>query len=525
MILLASISGIQDFLFDVREEGGGQARSLRHRSFRIQLIAECVAIRLLEAAGLSRDKLHFCAAAKVAIDATGISTEALAAVRSAIVDLEYQLLHETHGRLRLACALEESCDTFASTMQRAERALRRSKLRAYAPCGGNDSWSASSLTLDEPYDAAREADLDAAFGRDLANAKWLTIDRDDGTCDDESLPCVGLRVRLSQDAPRPRATMVSCSNLVASAQAPAGIERHLVHARTLARHIPRDAHGNPIEFLELAQRSRGAPMLGVLKADADSLGVAVSTAIARGGAVALRKFSAGLDEFFAQTLEAEKKRANSPWANVYTVFSGGDDILAVGPWDVMIDFAGHMQSLFNKQFGEGAANSPSPTPLTISAAVAIIKPRYPVHIAAHQAEELLSHAKTALAAGATAPKDSCALLGDLWKWKDHARIVSEGKKLADWVDAGGVQRGWLQTILELNLLRCGKAGPQYKDIHPASATSKLAYHISRNWPHDGPARAWIEQVFKNFDNQSPHVSTVVRYAMLATRGKNSGDEQ
>ena len=266
-------------------------------------------------------------------------------------------------------------------------------------------------------------------------------------------------------------------------------------------------------------------MLGVLKADADSLGVAVSTAIARGGAVALRKFSAGLDEFFAQTLEAEKKRANSPWANVYTVFSGGDDILAVGPWDVMIDFAGHMQSLFNKQFGEGAANSPSPKPLTISAAVAIIKPRYPVHIAAHQAEELLSHAKTALAAGATAPKDSCALLGDLWKWKDHARIVSEGKKLADWVDAGGVQRGWLQTILELNLLRCGKAGPQYKDIHPASATSKLAYHISRNWPRDGSAREWIEQVAKDFDRQSSRVSTIVRYAMLATRGKNSGDEQ
>jgi len=35
MLILASISGIQDFLFDVRESGGGQAKSLRHRSFRI----------------------------------------------------------------------------------------------------------------------------------------------------------------------------------------------------------------------------------------------------------------------------------------------------------------------------------------------------------------------------------------------------------------------------------------------------------------------------------------------------------
>jgi hypothetical protein len=148
-----------------------------------------------------------------------------------------------------------------------------------------------------------------------------------------------------------------------------------------------------------------------------------------------------------------------------------------------------------------------------------------VHIAAHQAEELLSDAKTKSASGAKAPKDQFVVLGDLWKWKDHNGIVKDAKQLADWVDAGIVERGWLQTILELSLLRRGEAGPQYKDIHPAAATSKLAYHISRNWPHDGPARAWIEQVFKNFDSQSPHVSTIVRYAMLATRGKNSGDEQ
>lgn len=64
-------------------------------------------------------------------------------------------------------------------MQRAERALRRSKLRAYAP-----SWAraihgvaggAGSLKLDEHNDASREAELDSEFGRDLANANWLTI--------------------------------------------------------------------------------------------------------------------------------------------------------------------------------------------------------------------------------------------------------------------------------------------------------------------------------------------------------------
>jgi hypothetical protein len=33
MIILGDISGIQNYLFDVAEEGGGQARRLRARSF------------------------------------------------------------------------------------------------------------------------------------------------------------------------------------------------------------------------------------------------------------------------------------------------------------------------------------------------------------------------------------------------------------------------------------------------------------------------------------------------------------
>lgn len=75
MLILASLSGIQDFLFDVRESGGGQARSLRNHSFRIQLITECVTLRLLEAAGLPYARLVSGAAGKACIDAEGLSLE------------------------------------------------------------------------------------------------------------------------------------------------------------------------------------------------------------------------------------------------------------------------------------------------------------------------------------------------------------------------------------------------------------------------------------------------------------------
>jgi len=105
------------------------------------------------------------------------------------------------------------------------------------------------------------------------------------------------------------------------------------------------------------------------------------------------------------------------------------------------------------------------------------------------------------------------VLGDFWKWGDHTRIVSECKQLADWVDAGFVRRSWLKTILDLN------------EVDPSTATYKLAYHVQRDWPRKGPARAWIDHVAKSFGADSQRISAIIQYAMLATRSGNLGDDQ
>jgi len=544
MLILASLSGIQDFLFDVRESGGRQARSLRNRSFRVQLLAECVALRLLEAAALPYDRLLFSAAGNVCIDAGQLAPDRVATLRSAAADIQQRLLRETHGRLRLSIAFEQSAGTFADRFERARLALTAAKLRPLAPLAGGASgvWGGDALCVRQVWDADAEADRDADLGRRLVNAHWLTIRRSNGTPDAGASDTLGYRVSLEAGEPAAAGDLVSCSNLNEPLSPPPSIDRKFFHPRRLARHVPRDRHGQPIEFLDLAARSRGAPMLGVLKADADSLGEAVNQTLRQSadGAAALQQLSNALDRFFAETLEAEKQR--DPWNLIYTVFSGGDDMLVVGPWNVMLDFAGHMRGLFNARFGQGASDRPCPAPLTISAGVAIIKPRYPVHLAAQQAEELLEQAKGSVSPG-TPPKDQCAALGGVWKWQHHDAIISAGRQLADWVDAGVIQRGWLHTLLQLALLRRAKAGPEYADVHPAAATARLAYHVARNWPRrckeprndaqraGNAARAWIDEILREFDQfdvtthiQTIYLPAIVRYAMLATRSGESEDK-
>lgn len=541
MLILASLSGIQDFLFDIRESGGGQARSLRNRSFRIQLIAECVALRLLEAAKLPYERLVFSAAGKVCINAEGLSAESFKAVREAAADMERRLLSNIHGRVRLSVALDELHGSFAEQFERASRALVVNKLRSYAATApGAETWRDRMLVVRELWDANAEAERDAELGRRLVNARWLTIRSSDGTRNGMSTDTLGFRVSLDANEPVATGDLASCSNLADPERAPRNIDHRFFHPRRLARHVPRDAHGQPIEFVDLAARARGAPMLGVLKADADSLGDAVSAALRQStgdGPAAIRALSQSLDRFFAETLDAEKTRAGSRWNSIYTVFSGGDDMLAVGPWDVMLDFAAQARTLFNKQFGQDATNSPSPTPLTISAGVAVIKPKYPIHLGAQQAEELLEQAKGEKAPRAPQPKDQCAALGSLWKWQDHDVIIGAGKQLADWVDEGIIQRGWLHTLLELALLRRGQAGPEYAGVHPATATSRLTYHVARNWPKPRrgddpppPARQWIDAILREFDQfdstahvETIHLPAIVRYAILATRSGGSED--
>jgi len=485
MLILGDLSGIQDFLFDVRESGGKQAATLRFRSLRLQLIAECIARRVLWSLDLPEaERLLYCAAGKFAIEATGAASidDRLDPIRA---DIEIWLLNHTHGRLRCTIVADDSLGTAAERIHAASTVLQRGKLQAWASV----SRAARPLVVPASFDLKGESDCDVAMGNQLKNA--TTIEFVAETADPEWPPGVALQCTSRQPG-QPRTG------------------RSWLLLDRIARHTPRHPDGSLVEFVDLARRSTGAPMLGVLKADADSLGDAIRKRLGSSQTFApLTQFSQKLDTFFGQTLGREMVAAGSRWNNIYTVFAGGDDLLLVGPWDTIIDFAAHVRKRFTDEFTSDR--------LTLSAGCAIIKPKFPIHLAARQAEDLLETAKAG-------PKDQFAALGEVWRWDCHAAIINAGKQLRIWVASSEIQRGWLHTVLELALLQCGQAHARGPGIIPAMASSRLAYHVARNWPKTGAARQWIDGVLKDFDGfrntSNPiilHLPAIIRYAMLATR--------
>lgn len=532
MIVLGDISGIQNYLFDIAEGGGGQARRLRARSFFLQLLIECAALRVLRTLGWPSGDQYFLlsGAGKFVLSGpryNGVEAQ-LEAERQQLNDW---LLRETRGELKLILTWAGEVITEVENYRCAQQSLQLIKARPWGPSSPT-GWDPARLVLaplDTPCGLCRhapavedETDPDTGtvrrvcrtcaenrnLGRRLPTARWLVI------CNKpmhNDLNLFNLGVSLSQEnqlAVGPETLVVA--NYRNPTNRPNWCPEEQFLKRRFMAHIPIDDRGQPVEFSKLARRSRGDHLLGVLKADADSLGVMIERLlIGQRDLQRLTDFSRELDGFFAGTL---KEEIEQNWPLIYTVFAGGDDLVMVGPWDVMVEFAGRMRELFAQQFGERG--------LTISAGLALLKPKRPIKAAVAEAERLLEDAKTRTAPREASPKDQLAAFGQLWKWQRHDAILNLAKQLTNWVDAGQMERGWLHTLLNL-------AEERHGDHPDLLATSRLAYHVDRNYKPRTAARRWAESLVRRFDDVGQvdvrYLPSIVRYALTATRSPSLED--
>ncbi len=147
----------------------------------------------------------------------------------------------------------------------------------------------------------------------------------------------------------------------------------------------------------------GAQFLGVLRADVDNLGFIFRRGIGEVKSLSrLATLSRMTDLFFSgwvnQTLNSP------PYDRVYTVYSGGDDLCLVGPWDVLVDFTRHLAAEFQRY----VAGNPN---VTLSAALAVTKPKFPIATSARQAGALLKAAKDT-------GRDRFNLFGVITRWRE-----------------------------------------------------------------------------------------------------------
>ncbi|HAS47301.1 MAG TPA: type III-A CRISPR-associated protein Cas10/Csm1 [Microscillaceae bacterium] len=140
----------------------------------------------------------------------------------------------------------------------------------------------------------------------------------------------------------------------------------------------------------VATEGKGFHRLGVLRMDVDGLGGLFANDMqAKFGRESLQNFpayamvSSLLDTFYAgylNTLRAKDKYRD--WVNI--LYSGGDDVFAIGRWDLVLDFAHEIQQKFKAYAGARP---------TLSAGVALITPKFPISKGADMAGDAEHNAK------------------------------------------------------------------------------------------------------------------------------------
>ncbi len=489
----ADLSGIQDYVLGIGPEGKGQAKRLRARSFVVELV---------ERAALARVRAAFSVAdSDVLVRGGGgffLRIDHCADL-TRLDRLRRQMQRELHdefgGEIRIVLAWGRSAE-------QVHRRLEHLKRRPWEVILQNgDAWNPNAWHLPsvvplcqlcgrfraptKDQSGLRQCDRcqqSTRLGEQLATWKWMRT--------------------VSSEPRGPRTTVLGTTFAPVSTT---GDEVPVPHAFPVRRRIPREvSSGRPLTFEQLARMAQGASRLAVLKADVDDVGLRVEKIVRNDGPVRLREFSRDLHSFFAESIQ---DLIGASWPSIYTVFAGGDDLLLVGPWDTVLDFARDLHRRFKDGPGQRYAG------LTFCAGVALAAYRLPVRHAVGRAEELLDHAKK------VENKNSCSSLGATWPWKRHGAVISEGKRLARSVDAGTMSRSLIQRLLTLL--------DRSSDVKLRAA--RWSYQIGRHGARfDRKVSRWAEDVLRSLANHEDiqrldEAKATMRYALLATQGVRKED--
>ncbi|MEJ5224213.1 MAG: type III-A CRISPR-associated protein Cas10/Csm1 [Anaerolineales bacterium] len=468
LLVGGDISGVQAFIYTISSKGA--AKMLRGRSFYLQLLTEAVLRFVLQRLGLPYTNVIYSGGGHFYLLAPLSARDELPKIQAEVGKILYHQ-HGTQLYLVLGSASVPAKGFTAGKLQdywqKMHNQLTLAKNRRYAELGkalfdvfelpehggnpdqtcsvcGDDSRGASNW--DEWEGQSKICPLCRSFaetlGKDLPDARFLalkfgepqtSVKKADTALD--ILGLFGMDVQFLKIADAEIEIAPGQQVVLWALDDPQNgnwpktrilVPRWL---RYTANRVP------PLTFDELQQKCEsGFQRLGVLRMDVDNLGHLFKDGL--DNAFSLSRMAA-LSSQISLFFEGWLKRIveNKDWHNlVYTVYSGGDDLFLLAPWD-------KVPALAQKIVDDFAAYTAHPG-MHISGGMAFIDGKYPIYQAAEDAEEAEQLAKDN-------GRNSFAFLNKAWKWNQF-RELSERKDQLSMMVKGETsgERGGPKSILQ-----------------------------------------------------------------------------
>ncbi|MEK6590066.1 MAG: hypothetical protein AABZ11_05245, partial [Nitrospinota bacterium] len=280
--------------------------------------------------------------------------------------------------------------------------------------------------------------------------------------------------------------------------------------------------GNVLSFEIIAEASIGDKRIGVLKMDVDYLGLIFAIGLEdeknpkRKSISRIAALSRSLDMFFAGYLnkicddvfDEWKNDENNKWEHkdkvdqiFYIVYSGGDDLLIVGPWSEMPKLARKI----NDEFKAYTCNNPD---INISAGIFLCKSKYPISLAAKAGGEQLEASKDN-------GRKSITLFGDTVEWisSDYNlgmdKLLSFGEQLNSYISNKDLPRGFVHGLLRKH--------KQYNGGQDPNFIPAVIYQLVRNIKDDKLRNELKGKLIGDKRLFFKHIKIPASYALLKSR--------
>lgn len=448
ILLRADIAGIQKFIYSVTKPEGetrGTSRRLRGRSFYLSLLPEVISDWIIRQCDLPTANVLFCGGGRFDIILPQGISKGIDDLRKT---LSHWLLKTFYGELsiQMVTVPVKPADFFnyAEIHKKAEDELLKVKAVKYSDVFDKDDFFVKSeekitlctsclLTPLEKGDLCDSCNNHTRIGAALPKKKYMAFVYETH----EQQKSFGLAVPfdkfnvtvyLQDETERQRLVQQGLSAMIYAIN-PKFKETNGLDFIPQFRNKPSAAFGfkfmgnaapvatrscqiipppfekahtdETLEFEEIAALSKGAEYLGVLKMDVDYLGMIFSLGITPPSIARTSALSANMETFFTAWLNRVCFKITEEWNNslpddhphknvveslFYIVYSGGDDLFIIGPWDKTIELA----CAVNSDFRQYTAYNPN---LTLSGGILFVQPHFPVHRFAHLVGKELDKSK------------------------------------------------------------------------------------------------------------------------------------
>lgn len=272
-------------------------------------------------------------------------------------------------------------------------------------------------------------------------------------------------------------------------------------------------------FEELADNS----YLGILRMDVDNLGKIFIEGLPDEDKsfAAYSTLSFMLDYFFSGYLNTIREKYKD---DVNILYSGGDDVFAIGKWDRLIDFAEDIRKSFHKFVGR--------EDISISGGITLVDEKFPIAKAAQMAGEAEDAAKKYK----NSAKNAFNMFGEsiLWTEEEFGYVKNYKNQFVELIDNQNMSRGILHKLMIY--AEMVKTNTQIEENLKNGIDDKRKTNMSYLWHTAYYLTRYIKQYdknseIKNFctdlrDKQLSNtenyrlISLAARWAELTLRDKN-----